>query len=96
MSLHFSPRPRVSAVITADTRSGGKRRICLKIKCNQVNLQLCKPVDSGDETAAFSMSNLFVANDYVLTVCNNTELQLPSRLIFSDYLQKDSDDSLCL
>ena len=32
----------------------------------------------------------------MITVCNNTELQLPSRLIFSDYLQKDSDDSLCL
>ena len=91
MSLHFSPRPRVSAVIT-DTQGGDKRRVRLKIKCNQVNLQLCKPVDTGDETAAFSMSNLFVANNYVLTVCNNTELQLPSRQIFSDYLQKDNDD----
>ena len=37
-----------------------------------------------------------VANNYSLIVCNNTELQTPSRLIFSDYLQQDSDDSLCL
>ena len=95
VSLHFAPRPRISAVIT-DTPGGDKRRVRLKIKCSEVKLHLCKPVNSGDETAAFSMSNLFVANDYVLTLCNNTELQLPSRLIFSDYLQNDCDDSLCL
>ena len=44
----------------------------------------------------FSMSNLIVENDYVLTLSNNTELQLPSQLIFSDYLKNDCEESLCL
>ena len=94
-SLHFAPRPGISAVIT-NTPGGDKKRVRLKLKCSEVKLHLCKPVNSGDETAAFSMSNLFVANDYVLTLCNNTELQLPSQLIFSDYLQNDCEESLCL
>ena len=32
VSLHFSPRPRVSAIMTEDSGSGSKQRIRLKIK----------------------------------------------------------------
>ena len=61
VSLHFAPRPKVSAVIT--TPDGGMKRVHLKLKRNQVKLHLCRPVTTGDETAAFTMSNLAVEND---------------------------------
>ena len=42
------------------------------------------------------MSNLAVENDYILTVQNDTELQLPLHLVFSGYLQNNSEESLSL
>ena len=82
VSLHFAPRPKVSAVIS-NTPDGGMNQVHLKLKSSKVKLRLSKPVKIGDETAAFTMSNLAVENDYILTLQNETELQLPSHLVFS-------------
>ena len=71
-------------------------RVHLKLKSNKVKLHLSKPVKIGDETAAFTMSNLAVENDYILTLKNDTELQLPSHIVFSGYLQNSGEESLSL
>ena len=95
VSLHFAPRPKVSAVIS-DTPNGSMSRVHLKLKSNKVKLHLSRPVKIGDETAVFTMSNLAVENDYILSLKNDTALQLPSHIVFSGYLQNNGEESLSL
>ena len=64
VSLYFSPRPRVSAVMTEDSRSGRKQRVRLKIKSTHINLHLCKPIEPEDKTATFLLSTLIMANNF--------------------------------
>ena len=95
VSLHFNPRPKVSAMFS-DAPHGRRSRVNLKLKNDTVKLHLSKPIKIGDETASFSMTNLAVEDDFVLLLKNETNLQLPSHIVFNGFLKSDGEESLLL
>ena len=95
VSLHFNPRPKVSAMFS-DAPNGRRSRVNLKLKSDTVKLHLSKPIKIGDETASFWMTNLVVEDDFVSLLNNNTNLKLPSHIVFNGFLRSDGEKSLLL
>ena len=96
VSLCFSPRPRLSAILTDESSSGHKLRVRLKIKSDKVNLHLCEPIEPEDKTATFLLSNLVISDNFSLKLSSNSKIKLPSQVVFRDYLQKDNGNALKL
>ena len=95
IALHFNPRPKVSAMFSVAPH-GRRSRVNLKLNSDTVKLHLSKPIKIGDETASFSMTNLAVEDDFVLLLKNETNLQLPSHIVFNGFLKSDGEESLLL
>ena len=95
VSLHFNPRPKVSAMFS-DAPNGRRSRVNLKLKSDTVKLHLSKPIKIEDETASFSMTNLAIEDDFVLLLKNDTNLKLPSHIVFIGFLRSDGEKSLLL
>ena len=89
----FLPRPRLSAIMTDESSSGHKLSVRLKIRSNKINLHLCEPVEPEDKTATFLLSNLIIADNFLLQLCNNSKIKLPSQVVFQYYLQKDTGNA---
>ena len=95
VSLHFHPRPKVSAMFS-DAPNGRRSRVNLKLKNDTVKLHLSKPIKVGDETASFLMTNLAVEDDFVLLLKNDSNLKLPSHIVFNGFLRSNGEKSLLL
>ena len=68
----------------------------LKLKSNTVKLHLTESIKAGDETAKFMMTNLPVENDFILSLKNDSELKLPSHIIFNGFLRSNDEKFVLL
>ena len=75
VSLCFSPRPRLSAILTDESSSGHKLRVRLKIKSDKVNLHLCEPIEPEDKTATFLLSNLVISDNFSLKLSSESKIK---------------------
>ena len=95
MSLHFHPRPKLSAVFS-NAPNGQRSRVNLKLKSYTVKLHLTESIKAGDEKAKFMMTGLPVENNFILSLKNDSHLQLPSNIIFEGFLLSNDENCVLL
>ena len=95
VNLHFLPRPKLTAVF-ANPSNGRTNRVHLKIRSDVVSLHLTKTIKAGDAKAEFLMTNVPIEDKFILTINNNSQLQLPSTVIFDNFLSRSDDECVVL